>query len=56
VYLRLLLLGAARQQLIRGLGEQDEWDQDIVTGNVHEYVVKTDWVSEPHLKLCRLII
>jgi hypothetical protein len=51
-----LLLGAARQQLIRGLGEQDEWDQDTVTGKVHEYVVRIDWVSEPHLEVCRLII
>jgi len=51
---RSLLLGAARQQPIRGLGEQDEWDQDTVTGKVHEYIARTDWVSEPHLKVCRL--
>jgi len=56
VCLRSLLLGAARQQLIRGLGEQDEWDQGTVTGKVHEYVVRIEWVSEPHLKVCRLII
>jgi len=56
VCLRSLLLGAARQQLIRGLGEQDEWDQDTVTGKVHEYVGRTDWASETHLKVCRLII
>ena len=56
VCLRSLLLGAARQQLIRGLGEQDEWVQDTVTGKVRAYVGRIDWVREPHLKVCRLSI
>jgi hypothetical protein len=56
VCLHSLLLGAARQQLIRGLGEQDEWDQDTVTGKVHEYVGRIDRVSKAHLEVCRLSI